>query len=318
MHDYFYGLQADQYSFFRVPTLLFTDEQYKTVSPEAKILYGILLNRMELSAKNGWIDEQGRVYIIFKLSEIMEKLNCADNKATKLMNELETKCGLIERRRQGLGKPNLIYVKTFVSPVGNPAGSRFKTRENHDSGLAESTNQDSPKSRTSYIDKKYNNQNYTENSILSGWDMDWMTEYEQYRTWFRNVLELDNLIQTYPSEKETLDGILDLLAEVCSTKKKKIRIASDDKPKDVVKSRLMKLNPVQIEYVLDCLKQNTSDVKNIKQYLLAALFNAPATVSPYYQARVNHDMYGWEKSHNSHRHHNRTNSNQSFPEYGSL
>ena len=131
-------------------------------------------------------------------------------------------------------------------------------------------------------------------------------------------MELDNLAQTYPSEKETLDGILDLLAEVCSTKKKKIRIASDDKPKDVVKSRLMKLNPVQIEYVLDCLKQNTSDVKNIKQYLLAALFNAPATVSPYYQARVNHDMYGCDESHRSHRHHNRTNTNHSSLEYGSL
>ena len=128
MHDYFYGAQSEQFAFIRVPTILFTDDQYKYVSAEAKILYGILLARMDLSAKNGWIDDKGRVYIICTLSEIMEKLNCADNKATKLMNELEDKCGLIERKRQGLGKPNLIYVKNFL-PVDNRVESRFKTRD---------------------------------------------------------------------------------------------------------------------------------------------------------------------------------------------
>ena len=86
---------------------------------EAKVLYGILLKRMDLSAKNGWFDDQGRVFIICTLEEIMETMNCADNKATKLMNELEEKCGLIERKRQGQGKPNLIYVKNFISSVDN-------------------------------------------------------------------------------------------------------------------------------------------------------------------------------------------------------
>ena len=109
MYDYFYGPQADQFSFIRIPTVLFSAEQFKSVSPEAKVLYGILLKRMDLSAKNGWFDDRGRFYIICTLEEIMETLNCADNKATKLMNELEEKCGLIERKRQGLGKPNLIY-----------------------------------------------------------------------------------------------------------------------------------------------------------------------------------------------------------------
>ena len=172
MHDYFYGVQSGQFSFIRIPTLLFTDDQYKYVSAEAKILYGILLARMDLSAKNGWIDDQGRVYIICTLSEIMEKLNCADNKATKLMNELEDKCGLIERKRQGLGKPNLIYVKNFL-PVDNPVESRFKTRENHDSGVAEITIQDSSKSRPSNKEDKYIDLRYAyqadpsqENAIL--------------------------------------------------------------------------------------------------------------------------------------------------------
>ena len=291
MHDYYYGAQANQFSFIRVPTILFTDDQYKYVSAEAKVLYGILLRRMDLSAKNGWIDEKGRVYIICTVSEIMETMNCADNKATKLMNELEEKCGLIERKRQGLGKPNLIYVKNFLS-VDNPVESRFKSRDNHDSGVAEITIPVPSESRPSNKDQKEIDLSYTENPIQSGWDADGMSEYERYREWFRTELETDILILDHPTEKETLDGILDILAETCSSRRKEIRIAGDDMPKEVVKGRLMKLNSLHIQYVLDCMHENTSEVRNMKQYLLAALFNAPATISPYYQNRVNHDFHG--------------------------
>ena len=291
MHDYYYGAQASQFSFIRVPTILFTDDQYKYVSAEAKVLYGILLRRMDLSAKNGWIDEKGRVYIICTVSEIMETMNCADNKATKLMNELEEKCGLIERKRQGLGKPNLIYVKNFLS-VDNPVESRFKSRDNHDSGVAEITIPVPSESRPSNKDQKDIDLSYTENPIHSGWDADGMSEYERYREWFRTELETDILMLDHPTEKETLDGILDILAETCSSRRKEIRIAGDDMPKEVVKGRLMKLNSLHIQYVLDCLHENTSEVRNMKQYLLAALFNAPATISPYYQNRVNHDFHG--------------------------
>ena len=119
-----------------------------------------------------------------------------------------------------------------------------------------------------------------------------MSEYERYREWFRTELETDILMLDRPIEKETLDGILDILAETCSSRRKEIRIAGDDMPKEVVKGRLMKLNSLHIQYVLDCLHENTSEVRNIKQYLLAALFNAPATISPYYQNRVNHDFHG--------------------------
>ena len=133
--DYFYGQQAEQFTFYRIPKVLFTDSRFWNVSTDAKLLYGILLDRMNLSARNGWLDEAGRVYIIFTLEETMAALNCGDNKATKLYNELEKKCGLIERKRQGLGKPNLIYVKNFIGCVGSSERSRFKTRENNDSGF---------------------------------------------------------------------------------------------------------------------------------------------------------------------------------------
>ena len=261
-----------------------------------------------LSAKNSWFDEQGRVYIICTLEEVMETMNCADNKATKLMNELEEKCGLIERKRQGQGKPNLIYVKNFISSVDNsgvqPPESRFKTRENHDSGVVKTTNQESLKSRGRYKDNNDTDLSYTENPIYPGRDADAMAErrsYESadamaerrsYESYFRDALEFDYLLQQYPYDRETLQEILDLLVDTVCTKREYIRIASDDRPRDVVKSRFMKLDSSHIQYVLDCFKENTTDVRNIKQYLLAALYNAPGTISSYYSAKVNHDLYG--------------------------
>lgn len=128
MLDYFYGGQADLFSFYRLPKVLFTDPKFRGISAESKILYSLLLDRMSLSIKSGWLDKQGRVYIIFTADEIMEALCCADNKATKLMKELEG-CGLIERKRWGLGKPSLIYVKNFIS---DPSESRIQSRENHE------------------------------------------------------------------------------------------------------------------------------------------------------------------------------------------
>ena len=114
--DYYYGSQADQFSFFRLPKLLIRDKRFKDVSSDAKILYGILLDRMSLSIKNRWMDDENRVYIIFKISEIMEEFDCSERKAVEMLAELDTSSdvGLIEKKRQGLGKPNLIYVKNFV------------------------------------------------------------------------------------------------------------------------------------------------------------------------------------------------------------
>ncbi len=97
--DYFYGNQAEQFSFYRIPKVLFTDERFRAISTEAKVLYGILLDRMCLSQKNGWLDDDGRVYIIFTLDEIMSSIGCAVQKATKLLSELDNKSGLIERKR---------------------------------------------------------------------------------------------------------------------------------------------------------------------------------------------------------------------------
>ena len=114
--NYYYGKEAEQFSFFRIPKLLFTDESFKDLSSDAKVLYGILLDRMNLSMKNNWIDEENKVYIIFTIEEIANIMCCATQKATKILQELDDKkgIGLIEKKRLGLGKPNILYVKNFI------------------------------------------------------------------------------------------------------------------------------------------------------------------------------------------------------------
>ena len=289
MFDYFYGAQAEQFSFYRVPKVLFTREQFKQLSAEAKILYGIMLDKLDLSVKNKWGDEKGRVYIIYTIEQIMEDMNCADQKATKLLDELEKKCGLIERKRQGLGKPNLIFVKNFITGVEGSMMARIQNRENHDSGAVNITTADYPKSRG--INTNHNNtENNDINPIRLGFDEDGMCERNEYERHFRESLSIDVLLRENLGEEETILGILDIMVDVCCSKRSLIRIAGDDKPLAVVKSRFMKLNAEHIRYVLKCLSENTTRVRNIRQYLLTALYNAPATIRPFYQAWVNNDL----------------------------
>ena len=133
--DYFYGTQAEQFSFYRLPKILITDKRFRGISSDAKILYGVMLERMSLSVKNRWFDEKNRVYIIFTLEEVMETFACSERKAGRLLGELDTKTGigLIEKKRQGLGKPNLIYLKNFIDLKGKEdAGYDENTEKNRE------------------------------------------------------------------------------------------------------------------------------------------------------------------------------------------
>ena len=289
MHDYIYSIEPERFSFIRVPKILLQNEAYSGISAEAKLLYSLLFDRTELSNKNGWLDDQNRVYIIFTVAEIRECMNCGNKKAIQLLDELENKAGLIERKRQGLGKPNLIYVKSFYRTVDKYGERHFLKCQNDTSGSVKNAFQEVSESHPNNTDNKKTDMNHTDLSFLPGRESKRSDDYEQYESYFRSELEIPILILNSPTERETLEGIVDLLAETCSSKRKTIRIAGDDKPIEVVKSRLMKLNSMHIQFVLDCLKENTTYVRDMKQYLLTTLFNAPVTIDPYYQARVNYD-----------------------------
>ncbi|WP_330603887.1 DUF6017 domain-containing protein [Oribacterium sp. oral taxon 102] len=292
MLDYIYDMEAEQYSFIRVPKILLQHETYQRISSEAKLLYSLLLDRVGISLRSGWKDKQDRVYIIYPIAEIMEEMNCGKNKAVQLLDELEQKAGLIERKRQGLGKPNLIYVKSFYRTVDNSGERHFLKFENKTSGSPKTKPPEVSESNSINNDSKKTYKNHTDLSFLPGSEAKGIDDYERYEDYFMTELEIPILIQNYPTERETLEGILDLLVETCSSKRKSVRIAGDDKPLEVVKSRLMKLNSMHIQFVLDCLKENTTYVRDMKQYLLTTLFNAPVTIDSYYRARVNHDFPG--------------------------
>lgn len=123
--DYLHASEPDPFTFYRIPKELFDDPVFSDVSTLAKVLYGIFLDRTSLSRKKGWIDGKGNLYIIFTIRQIQDCLRIGNKYAEKLLDELENKAHLIERVRQGFGKPNLIYVKNFSVRVD--AVGHFKT-----------------------------------------------------------------------------------------------------------------------------------------------------------------------------------------------
>ena len=294
MYDYFYGAESEQFSFYRIPKVLFTEERFKAISAEAKVLYGLLLDRMSLSAKNGWQDKENRVYIIFTIEDIMEAMGCADQKAGKLLYELESKCGLIERKRQGLGKPNLIYVKNFVTP----SESRFLNRENHDSGEVKITDQEPLKSRSNNTENNNTERSDTDSFPFTSFREDHgreskrsdVNQRDRYREIISENISYGILLQDYPLDRDILTEILELMVDTVCTTRSTVRISGDDKPAEVVKSQFLKLDSEHIRFVMDGLKDNTTRIRNMRQYLLATLYNAPLTIGNYYRSLVSHEM----------------------------
>ena len=194
--DYFYGQSSELFSFYRIPKLLFQDSCFQPLSTDAKTLYGILLDRMSLSARNGWLDKAGRVFIIYTVQEVQDSLGCADKKATKLLRELE-EYGLIERKRRGLGKPDLIYVKNFSSESSK---TPYLNRDNDDSGTVQNTLQDPAKLRCNKTER--NNTEISDTDPISSDENDWMSEREQLEEYFSHSLEVDLLLRLCPDDED--------------------------------------------------------------------------------------------------------------------
>ena len=282
--DYFYGQAGELFSFFRIPKALFQEQRFQNLSTDAKTLYGILLDRMSLSVKNEWFDKKGRVFIIFTIEDVKRTLRCADNKATRLLRELE-KFGLIERKRRGQGKPCLVYVKNFSAESSKES---VKNRDNDDSCGSKIACQDPVKSRG--IKKKENKTEMNNTNLILSDESEKMKNRELLEEYFSRSLEIDLLLRLYPDDEDTLYQIVNLLVDTCATNRKTLRIAGDDKPAEVVRSRFMKLNADHIRFVLKCLAENSSPIRNMKQYLLASLYNAPTTMQLSYQNQTNHDL----------------------------
>ena len=323
--DYFHGNEASEFRFYRVPKALFGGE----LSLEATTLYSLMLDRVGLSVKNGWLDSLGRVFIYFVQKDVQKFLRCGHNRATAFMRELE-RFGLIERKRQGLGKPAMIYVKNF-SGCGNDAAPQNEANEAVESSRNEekvSANKalfsapmeavktaqagqsrvpaegspDCPNRATNDTKKKETEMSET-NRILpqpprtdresSRYGRNLMDEMRWVREEIRENIDYEGLVWDFPCDSDIFDGYVELMTEAACSTKETLRICGQELPTALVRSRFLKLEREHVEYVRDCLCHvTTAIIGNIKAYTLAALYNAPATMEQYYAALVSHDMAG--------------------------
>lgn len=403
--DYYRGVEAEQYSFYRIPKMLFTDTIFQDLSCEAKVLYGLMLDRMSLSLKNHWMDEEERVYIIFTVNNICDLMNCGTQKAVRLLKELDVKTGigLIEKKRLGLGKPNVIYVKNFMikdeegekqqteqkqsrivdieelqdkrqkflndenhnsgivksinqedaeSEVQNSENhnsgmmkmenqtvsetqlknsenhnserrnsenpldyelkskefgknqekiieqkdsialdAQFKNSENHNSRVVKNKNQEFSKSQSNKtnINKTDNNQSILSKNVdLSEDEMD---KINHCRKIVKEQISYTAFEQNKFYRIELVDVLVELMTEIFMMPDEAFeRVNGTEKSIAVIKSRFCKINQLHIEYVLDSMQKNQTNIGNIKAYLLTALYNSTITMDSYYQARVNYDL----------------------------
>ena len=305
--EYFYGQEADLFSFIRVPKLLFTDDRFRDLTSDAKILYGLLLDRMSLSVENNWFDKYGRVYIIYTIEEIEKTFSCANGKAGRTLKQL-VDIGLVDRTYQGQGKASLLYVKRILSDMSK---SHSKTCENRTSRDVKIESQDMRKSHG--INTENNNTDFSNTDInnissnliriyppasMSKDDEirkderrnDSLSDIAKIKNEVMSNIEAESLYQRFPHNAELVDQIAALIADVLSGEAEYYVIGGVKKNPELVKEQFRNINYSHVAYVIDSLKSNTTAIRNIRQYLITALYNAPLTIDAHYESQVNHDL----------------------------
>lgn len=326
--EYYYGKEAEQFTFYRLPKALITDPRFKEISNNAKLLYGLMLDRMSLSARSGWFDDDNRVYIKYAVKSIMEDLNCSKMTAVGLLKELQG-IGLIDVEQKN-GLANIIYVKNFVSGDKSESVDRSNNCTGKKTVQAKS---DQSKKNTSLKNRPVQNEDESDNHTGTGIEnrpevvqnldpnntdinniffsennpiiqstnraekgtaveIDQMDEAAAYTELIRENIEYDIMMSDRKwIERDMYEELYELICDVVCVPRKIIRIAGEDYPYSLVKSKFLKLNSSHLQYVMGCMKNNTTKVSNIKAYLITALYNAPNTMSHYYTAEVNHDIF---------------------------
>ena len=330
IYDYFYGNEAEQFAFYRIPKLLITSPVFKKLSDSAKLLYGLMLDRMCLSIKNGWLDENNRAYIFFTTNDVMEQMNCGSEKATKMLAELDCEkgIGLIERKKQGQGKPALVYLKKFYIEDEDHRKCRLSEIESQDFGKSKVKNFENQNSSVSEIKSvefrkpKSNNTNINDTNInnteknntdhnnhivsypVNSEDYEascdpsdaigWIKEREAYESLIKANIEYDVIVERF--KKDWLDEIVELMVDVVCSNEPYIRINKQEYPQAVVKSRFLKINSSHIEYIFFALKDNSSNVRNIRAFLITTIYRSFETSDNWFSAKVKYDMTNPKKN----------------------
>ena len=319
--DYYYGVEAEQFTFVRVPKVLFTDkEHFGGLSNEAKLLYGLLLERMSLSRKNNWIDKHNRVYIIFPVEEIEESLNVGHEKALNLLKELDDQSGigLVKKKRRGLGLPSILYVKNFIVkgekstdyvPTSRSTENEFQEVGKTDFKKFENQTSANPKNRLFEVRNSDSN-----NIDINNTDMSYI--YDQSinppRTDFQNFSPGDGLIDgidrntieeevkkqidydcliSYPDSSvfQMAEEIKDLMVDVLCGERS---VVSEGKrvSEETAKSAYRKITYEHIQYVMKSLVSYPDKISRIDRFLTTSLYNSVYTLTNSTFAGFEHDM----------------------------
>lgn len=270
--------EDNAYLFYKMPKALFEDPAYKKLSDGGKLLYCVLLNRMGLSQKNEWRDENGKVYIYYTNRKLRELFGWGHDKVTGRYKELE-RAGLIRRRKDKIGGPDSIYVLPLpkVSGFSAPGGSALQQPPLRE--ISADPCDDFAASKT-----EYKKTEIRENDLSAdGYDA----------TFFSNRIKgnIDyDILSEYKVDKAKLDELIRLMTDVCCGTAPMVRIGGSEYRRQDVAERFLSLDDAHIEYVMDKLESGTANVKNMRAYALTVLYNAPATMELDLERQLRHDF----------------------------
>ena len=320
--DYYYGVEAEQFTFVRVPKVLFTDkEHFGGLSNEAKLLYGLLLERMSLSRKNNQIDKHNRVYIIFPVEEIEESLDVGHEKALNLLKELDDQSGigLVKKKRRGLGLPSILYVKNFIVkgeqntdrvPTSRSTENEFQEFGKTDFKKSENQTSENPKNRLLEVRKSDSNnidinntdmsytydqsidrsqagiQNFSPGAdgLIDGIDRNTVEEE------VKKQIDYDCLI-SHPDSSvvQMAEEIKDLMVDVLYGERS---VVSEGKrvSEETAKAAYRKITFDHVQYVMKSLVSDPDKISRIDRFLTASLFNSVYTLTNSTFAGFEYDM----------------------------
>ena len=320
--DYYYGIEAEQFTFVRVPKVLFTDkEHFGGLSNEAKLLYGLLLERMSLSRKNNWIDKHNRVYIIFPVEEIEESLDVGHEKALNLLKELDDQSGigLVKKKRRGLGLPSILYVKNFIVK-GEQNTDCVPTLRSTENGIQEvgktdlqkSENQTSANPKNRLLEVRNSDSN---NIDINNTDMSYTydqsinlprTDFQNFSPGAdglidgidRNTVEEEvkkqidyDCLSSHPDSSvvQMAEEIKDLMVDVLCGERS---VVSEGKrvSEESAKSAYRKITFDHVQYVMKSLVSYPDKISRIDRFLTASLFNSVYTLTNSTFAGFEYDM----------------------------
>lgn len=267
-------MNSKTFSFFKFPRALIELPEFSSLSSDAKILFALILDRVDLSEKNAerFTDANGKIYVIYTVREICRKLGCSHTTAVKITDELEI-YGLIRKQHTGQGKANRILLTPDVLSVLNFGTPDSK---NLNSAIQENGIQEFQNLESIYTDNNYTDISYTDSTI----------NYD------RAVEEIEEQIEADLIDKDAdvVKEIVMIMADVMCGTSPSVKISGEDVPREVVVSHYRKLNSEHITFVIDCLEDSPKRIRNVKSYLTSALFNAPVTMASSVTAQYNYNV----------------------------